>query len=380
METQKHFGQRWMDWEKTFVFFGKRLIRWLVPNGGTLFVLLALLFATNVWARPFQSLEMGGGGFSQKVPYQGRLADSAGAPLTGVYPMVFRIYASDAPTAPVLWEEQWTGANSVPVSDGLFHVMLGSWNVIPTTLVTGNSELWLGIAVGTDGEMSPRIRIGGGISALISGGVAPNTITTLQIADHSIQPEDLAAGAFPPGVPVGTVINWWRQDANTPLPTGDWAIADGSVVTDTASPLYGQALPNLTDRFVMGVSSANIGQTGGSNTLNLAHNHTVMSHTHTLPSHNHSSGTLQADVAVANDRVYVKRYNGSGWAASHADSTGSTHTNNYWSEYAADVDGSTGSSAVGTSGESAPNTDSQLSATTDNRPAYVGLLYLIRIK
>lgn len=46
------------------------------------------------------------------ITCQGRLADTGGAPLTGTYNMIFRLYAATSGGSP-LWEEQWTGANSM---------------------------------------------------------------------------------------------------------------------------------------------------------------------------------------------------------------------------------------------------------------------------
>ena len=56
-----------------------------------------------------------------------------------------------------LWEELWTGANAVQVSDGLFNVMLGSLTPIDAAIISANDTLWLGITAGTDDEMSPRV-------------------------------------------------------------------------------------------------------------------------------------------------------------------------------------------------------------------------------
>lgn len=65
------------------------------------------------------------------------------------------------------------------------------------------------------------------------------------------------------GVPIGTVIDWWRPNANFPIPDG-YAIADGTVVVDQASPFVGQALPDLRGRFARGATNlANIGEAGG---------------------------------------------------------------------------------------------------------------------
>jgi len=70
-------------------------------------------------------------------------------------------------------------------------------------------------------------------------------------------------------VPVGTVLDWYRFDPLVPVPAG-FAICDGSAVTDPASPFVGRSTPNLSDKFVRGVSSVgDIGETGGSS----SHNH-----------------------------------------------------------------------------------------------------------
>ena len=50
-----------------------------------------------------------------------------------------------------------TGENSVEVSDGLLSVMLGSINNTLPSLIEGHDELYLGITVGNDIELSPRV-------------------------------------------------------------------------------------------------------------------------------------------------------------------------------------------------------------------------------
>jgi len=50
------------------------------------------------------------------IPYQGRLADASGNPITDKQNMEFRIYDVPAGGTP-LWTESWTAENSVNVSD-----------------------------------------------------------------------------------------------------------------------------------------------------------------------------------------------------------------------------------------------------------------------
>jgi hypothetical protein len=84
--------------------------------------------------------------------YQGQLTDSSGVPVAdGAYSIQFTIY--DAPTAgAVVWQETQA---SVQSSKGLFNAILGS--VVPISLGANYAnDLWLGVKVGADAEMTPR--------------------------------------------------------------------------------------------------------------------------------------------------------------------------------------------------------------------------------
>ncbi len=356
-----------------------RFSKWLPTPGNvivTLLLISALVWVQSTRAFPLPAPAVASSTYTEPFGYQGRLADAAGLPLTGTYPMVFRLYNAPGAGAYPLWEENWTGSNSVQVSDGLFNVRLGSLTPIPRTVVTGNNQLWLGISVSADNEMTPRIQLSSVPVSELAKTVPDGSVTSEKIADGTIQTIDLAPNVI---VPVGTVISWWRANGNTPLPSSEWAIADGSVVNDPTSPLHGQTLPNLTDRFVMGVTAANIGQAGGTNTLNLSHRHITDNHAHEIPGHSHSDGSLNAMVTVEHDKVYVKS-SAPAFQASHAINTGgSAYGNTHVVDAGTDISGETGVWA-GATGGSQPGTDYQLSSSVDNRPQYVGLLFLIKIK
>ena len=171
--------------------------RYLMPHPGTLITTLALiaaiLYVGNAVAFPFRA-PAATGASTGTIAYQGRLADADGNPLTGTYNMEFRLY--DVPEGGVpLWEELWTGSNAVRVSDGLFNVMLGSLNPIPMDVVTGHDTLYLGITVGTDDEMTPRVQLGSVPWAVQALTVPDGSITTEKIADGSITTEKIADGA-----------------------------------------------------------------------------------------------------------------------------------------------------------------------------------------
>jgi hypothetical protein len=80
----------------------------------------------------------------------GRLTDSSGNPLSGTYSMTFKIYSS--PTGGTsLWNV--TGQSVTTGSDGVFSTILKNVNL------NFSSNYYLGIAVGADAEMTPRINL-----------------------------------------------------------------------------------------------------------------------------------------------------------------------------------------------------------------------------
>jgi len=159
-----------------------RVLRWFLPNGGTIMLVLILIATQSVWARSVGSPTAAS---TSTISYQGRLADTAGEPLTGLYNMEFRIY--DVPDGGVpLWEEFWTGGDSVQVSDGLFNVMLGSIDTALAAAIEGHDELYLGITVGTDSEMTPRVQLGSVPFSMQAMTVADGSITAVKLADEAV--------------------------------------------------------------------------------------------------------------------------------------------------------------------------------------------------
>lgn len=90
----------------------------------------------------------------QLINYQGVLADSSGEGLDTTVSMVFTIY-DDPSAGSTIWTET---QSSVTVVNGLFNVLLGSVTELVDT-VFNDTTRYLGIKVGTDPEISPRIRL-----------------------------------------------------------------------------------------------------------------------------------------------------------------------------------------------------------------------------
>ena len=171
---------------------------WLPSRGNVIFTLFAIslaFWAQNMEALPLPSWIAAPEQKSTKtMPYQGRLTDVDGKPLTGSYNMEFRVY--DAPTGgTLLWEEMWTGENSVEVSDGLLNLMLGSLNNTLASAIAGHDDLYLGVTVGTDSELSPRVPLGSVPFSMQALTVPDGSITTNKIADGAVTGSKVADGS-----------------------------------------------------------------------------------------------------------------------------------------------------------------------------------------
>jgi len=82
---------------------------------------------------------------------QGKLTDSSGTALTGKYNFSFKIY-NVSTSGTKLWEENQTLA----VQDGVYDAILGSSVALTLDF---DRQYYLGVQVGTDDEMSPRLNL-----------------------------------------------------------------------------------------------------------------------------------------------------------------------------------------------------------------------------
>ena len=166
--------------------FDQKHLSVVILNVCTILIVAIMLMVSHALAKPGQATtaETINTGV---LSYQGTLMDSLGNPVAGSYEITFRIYNSPTSTTP-LWEEVRSGANAVPVQNGLFNVMLGSLIPIPET-VWEQTELFLGVKIGSDAEMSPREKLTA-VPEAASANVAQLALT---VPDGSISAEKLGA-------------------------------------------------------------------------------------------------------------------------------------------------------------------------------------------
>ncbi len=130
-----------------------RLLRWFLPNGGTLLLVALLILTQQVWAKPLLSPASVPGPTATTVNYQGRLADSGGTPLDGTYGMSFSLWDAATTGGSLVWGPE--GHAAVPVSEGLFSVGLGSQTSGGILASAWNGDRYLEVTVGGE-TLTPR--------------------------------------------------------------------------------------------------------------------------------------------------------------------------------------------------------------------------------
>ncbi|QQG44289.1 MAG: hypothetical protein HYW86_05550 [Candidatus Roizmanbacteria bacterium] len=97
---------------------------------------------------------------ARTLSFQGRLTDSLGNPITTATNLSFRLYSTGTgATSPNLYS---SGTCAItPDADGIFSTLIGQdcGSEIGSDVFTENANVYLGIMVGTDAEMTPRQQI-----------------------------------------------------------------------------------------------------------------------------------------------------------------------------------------------------------------------------
>jgi len=138
-------------------------------------------------------------GVPQIVPYQGLLTDATGTRVNGSVNITFSLYTVQTSGTPI-WTETHTGVN---VNKGAFNVNLGSATPFPAG--TFDTPVFLGITVGNDPEMTPRILIGSSPFALHAAdadSLGGKSLATI-IADPQLKGATGATGPAGPQGPIG---------------------------------------------------------------------------------------------------------------------------------------------------------------------------------
>ncbi len=153
---------------------------------------IAVIFAIFILLSTFIFAEV-----PRLINYQGRLTDNTGTSVSdGPYLVKFNIYGSESGNDS-LWS---SGFRIINTNDGLFFYQLGSAEMLPDDIFSG-AERWLGIRVGTDAEICPRIRLTStpysyqtlrSDTSAYATDIADNIVTENKIADNAITENKIA--------------------------------------------------------------------------------------------------------------------------------------------------------------------------------------------
>lgn len=157
----------------------------LIINMLSLVLLASLFLVYQVVASPNET-QLSAGSDSGVLAYQGSLLNTEGSPINSRMDITFSIYG-EVNSEVALWQESHAGENAIPVNNGLFNVTLGSLNPIPMS-VWEMPELYLGIKVGSDNELTPRELISS-VPNAVSAGMAQ---LSLAVADGAVSSNGFA--------------------------------------------------------------------------------------------------------------------------------------------------------------------------------------------
>mgnify|MGYP000060269397 CR=1 FL=1 len=176
----------------------KTIARLFVPNLGTLILVgLLLLLANSAGASPLGA-PLTAPPSAVLISYQGELTDNNGTPINGTRSMTFKLYHQASGGTAV-----WTETQNVSVSNGLFHVLPGSVTALNSSILTG--DLYLGVKVGTDNEMTPRERLGSVPYAVEASTVPDGSITTAKL---NLMIGNVGIGTASPQYPIHVKRDW----------------------------------------------------------------------------------------------------------------------------------------------------------------------------
>lgn len=214
--------------------FSVKFFRAFLQNGKTVQILLLPIFVLFVafgsWISVAQVLAADG--INKTINFQGKLVNSSGLNVAdNTYSVVFTLYDADSGGSN-LWDE----TQSVTTVDGIFHVALGSVDTSLGNVNFNSDSLYLGIKVGADAEMTPRIRMSAVPYAFNSTKV--NGLTVTNTSDNPFS----SATTLKIGDGKTVVINNGLTFSGTDGTTFTFPNATGTVVTLDAS----QELTNKT--------------------------------------------------------------------------------------------------------------------------------------
>jgi len=210
-------------------------------------------------------------GINKQINFQGKLVDNSGLTVAdSTYTVVFSLYNVSSGGSAI-----WTETDSVTTKNGIFQVALGANTSLPGNVDFNSDTLYLGIKVGADLEMTPRIRFTAVPyafnAAALDGVVATQSATGFSLQGGTSTQSTLAVTTdgtgltFQPGVAEGLTVQSNGANGLT-LDTGGGAAID--IGTNNATSIaFGKTANNTAFTFNNGSGGFTV---GGSGTVTLS--------------------------------------------------------------------------------------------------------------
>jgi hypothetical protein len=115
------------------------------------------------------------------MPVQGFLTQTSGTPVTGETSITFALYAEEAGGTPLFTETQ-----TVLVEEGYFTAYVGDVATLDLATFRDNGTVYLGIQVGGDPEMSPRLQLATVPFAAVAQHVAAGGVDRAALASDAL--------------------------------------------------------------------------------------------------------------------------------------------------------------------------------------------------
>ena len=166
-------------------------------------------------------------------------------------------------------------------------------------------------------------------------------------------------------VPSGGIIMW--SGSSTSVPDG-WHVCDGSVIG-------GVTLPNLTNKFIVGVGANNVGYTNGSDNITLT--------TSNLPNHSHTLTTDGSHDHDFTDRFHIETSSHAATSSGAIDYESTPGGNDIYGNWGTDEDNDRFYTIDDDTDSDGNHTHTVVSTGSgnsfDNRPQFYSLCYIIKL-
>tara|TARA_Y100000588_G_scaffold119061_1_gene130354 strand:+ start:2548 stop:4596 length:2049 start_codon:yes stop_codon:yes gene_type:complete len=177
----------------------------MIKGFGTFIVVLMVIAATVTVTRfsddivsAFTSWTDSSAQVPGLIPFQGVLTDSSGNLVEDDnYTVAFAFYSVGTGGISL-----WSETQVVSTTSGIFSAQLGSINSITPSTVASD-ELWLGITVESDPEMTPRQRVGSAVYALVAGQLANPKNPEIILSHDGIMKQSITCST-----PRNTLVVW----------------------------------------------------------------------------------------------------------------------------------------------------------------------------